>query len=144
LAEARALVKHERATLATLDEEGWPYASLVMVAPDPRNLPLLLLSDLAQHTKNIERDARAALLFDGTAGMTEPLAGPRLTVMGRMAPAPEAEAMAGYLACHPGAAAWARFGDFHLYRLHPAKAHLVAGFGRIAWIAPNGLFSREE
>lgn len=141
IAAARTLLTSNRAVLATLDNGGAPYVSLVLVAPDERNTPLLLLSDLAEHTKNIRRDPRASLLFDGTAGLAEPLAGPRLTVMGRIEPAPEPAALARYVARHPGAEAWAAMGDFRLYRLQPTRAHLVAGFGRIAWIEAAALFS---
>ena len=104
-------------------------------------MPLLLLSDLAEHTKNIKRDGRASLLYDGTEGMAEPLSGPRLTVMGAVEPAPEPADRDRYLARQPGAAAWAALPDFRLYRLRPARAHLVAGFGRIAWIDAAILFS---
>lgn len=141
LAAARALLASGRAALATLDAEGWPYVSLVLAAADERGMPLLLLSDLAEHTRNIGRDDRASLLFDGTAGLAEPLAGPRLTVLGRIAPAPDPAALARYVARHPGAEAWTAMRDFRLYRLVPTRAHLVAGFGRIAWIEAAALFS---
>src|SRR4051812_37720843 len=57
--EARA------ATLATIarDPEGFPYASLVTVAVDASGRPLLLLSQLAEHTKNLERRADASILL---------------------------------------------------------------------------------
>lgn len=138
---ARRVIEGDRAALATLDSEGWPFVSLVLVATDTDGLPLLLLSDLAEHTKNIAADSRASLLFDGTLGMADPLAGPRLTLMGRIEAAPQADALARYLARHPGAAAWARLRDFRLYRLVPTRGHLVAGFGRIAWIDAAALFS---
>jgi hypothetical protein len=141
---ARALAAGDRAALASLDGEGWPYVSLVLVTQDDRGYPLLLLSDLAEHTKNIKRDARASLLFDGTADLVEPLAGPRLTVMGRIAPALEPAALTRYVTRHPAAESWAEMGDFHLYRLTPARAHLVAGFGRIAWIEAAALFSAAD
>ena len=140
LAAARALLAGDRAALATLDAQVWPYVSLVLVAQDEGGLPLLLLSDLAEHTKNIRADGRASLLFDGTAGMAEPLAGPRLTLMGRIEPAPEPAALARYIARHPSAEAWAGMRDFRLYRLAPTRGHLVAGFGRIAWIEAAALF----
>jgi hypothetical protein len=136
---ARALAAGDRAALASLDAEGWPYVSLVLVTQDAQGCPLLLLSDLAEHTKNIKRDGRASLLFDSTQDLVEPLAGPRLTVMGRVAPAAEPAALAHYVARHPAAEGWARMGDFHLYRLTPTRAHLVAGFGRIAWIEAAAL-----
>jgi len=141
LATARDLAAGDRAALATLDWAGWPYVSLVLVAQDKPGLPLLLLSDLAEHTKNIRREARASLLFDGTAGMAEPLSGPRLTLMGLVEFAGEEEALTRYIGRHPGAATWAAMRDFRLYRLVPVRGHLVAGFGRIAWIEAHALFS---
>ncbi|MBM3518662.1 MAG: DUF2470 domain-containing protein [Alphaproteobacteria bacterium] len=120
------------ATLATRRKaDGWPFASLVQVAADHDGSPLLLLSALAEHTRNLEAEPRVALLFDGTAGLAEPLTGPRLTVLGAL----EGSALPGhrarYLRRHPGAAAYADFGDFGFYRLVIAEGYLVAGFGRI-------------
>ena len=123
----------DRATLAS-SREGWPYASLVLVALDAGGAPLLLLSDLAEHTKNLKAEPRASLLFDGTAGLNEPLTGSRVTVLGRVERADDPVLIAAFVARHEAASPWTQFGDFHLYRLVPARAHLVAGFGRIAWI----------
>ena len=66
------------------DAAGWPYASLVLVAVDHDLTPILLLSDLAEHTRAIQADGRVSLLFDGTAGLDQPLTGPRVTVVGRV------------------------------------------------------------
>ena len=52
--------------------EGWPYGSLVLTATSHDGSPLLLLSDLSDHIKNLQLDARASLLFDGTAGLKDP------------------------------------------------------------------------
>ena len=112
---------------------GWPYPSLVQVAFDLDGTPLLLLSTLADHTKNIARDPRVGLLFDGTAGLAEPLSGPRLSVLGRAARSEEPRHRARFLARHPGAALYAGFGDFSLYAVSVERAHLVAGFGRVRW-----------
>ena len=55
--------------------DGAAYVSLAMVALDHDATPLLLLSDLADHTKNLKADPRVSLLFDGTEGAPVPLAG---------------------------------------------------------------------
>jgi heme iron utilization protein len=124
-----------RAALGTLEAVGGaPYVSLVMVALDHDASPLLLLSDLADHTRNLKADARASLLFDGTEGRAVPLAAERATVQGRIEPVSDERLLARYLARHPDAAGYAGFGDFNLYRLEIERAHLVAGFGRIHWI----------
>ena len=48
--------------------QGWPYASLVLIAAALDATPLLLISKLAEHTKNIAADPRVSILFDGTEG----------------------------------------------------------------------------
>ena len=124
-----------RVSLATLEAEGGaPYASLAMVALDHGASPLLLLSDLADHTRNLKADPRASLLFDGTADRAVPLAGERASVQGRVERVQDERLLARYVARHPDAAAYATFGDFNLYRMSVERAHLVAGFGRIRWV----------
>ena len=124
-----------RASLGTLEREGGaPYVSLVMVALGHDAAPLLLLSDLADHTRNLKSDARASLLFDGTLDAVVPLAAERATIQGRIARTDDVQLRARYVARHPDAAAYVGFGDFSLYRLEIERAHLVAGFGRIHWV----------
>lgn len=144
----------DRAVLAT-SLEGWPYASLVLVAQDDDGTPLLLLSDLAEHARNLRREPRASLLFDGTSGLDEPLTGPRVTVLGEARlgearlgaveggsePGDEARRRERFLARHPSARRYAGFGDFRLWRLAVTRAHLVAGFGRIHWIEGSRLLA---
>ena len=108
--------------------------SLVNVATDQDGAPLLLLSDLADHTRNLAADQRASLLLDDTGAREDPLAGERLTVQGRLARTGEPEHRRRYLARHPVAAMYADFRDFNFYRLAVERAHLVAGFGRIHWL----------
>nr|WP_295133739.1 DUF2470 domain-containing protein [uncultured Reyranella sp.] len=127
----------DRAALATLlpgEPAGWPYASLVLVAVDHDLSPILLLSDMAEHTKAIKADDRVALLFDGTGGLDQPLTGPRATVLGRAERTGDERLKARFLARHPDAALYAGFKDFGFYRIALERAHLVGGFGKIRWI----------
>ncbi len=149
----RRLVREaERATLASAlarDGSGRPYASLVLSACDHDGSPLLLLSDLADHSKNLAADPRASLLFDGTAGLTDPLTGPRASLLGEIRPIEDEthteRLLSRYTARHPGAAVYAGFADFRLYRMTVESAHLVAGFGRIHWLTgPEVLFDATE
>ena len=142
-ATARRLMRAlDRATLAT-SLEGWPYASLVLVALDHDASPLLLLSDLAEHSKNIKRDPRLSLLFDGTAGRDDPLTGARVSVLGEAHLEIDPRRLARFTARHPAAAGYAGFADFKLYRIAVARAHLVAGFGKINWIAADALLQSD-
>ncbi|WP_395022283.1 hypothetical protein [Dongia sp.] len=119
----------------------FPFVSLVLPARDGTGQPLLLLSDLSDHAKNLKRDPHASLLYDGTLGLAEPLTGARVTLIGRVAAADTPENRARYLAAQPSAQGYAGFGDFHLYRFEIQEALLVAGFGRIHRIPGNALLS---
>src|ERR1700757_4306675 len=130
----RLLRRQQRGTLAT-SMGGAPYASLVLIAADLDASPLLLFSDLAQHSRNIAFDPRVSLLLDATEGHPDPLTGPRLTLLGRAQPTDDRRCLARFIAHHPTSAGYAGFGDFHLYRVEVERGHLVAGFGRIEWIA---------
>ncbi|MSO88700.1 MAG: DUF2470 domain-containing protein [Rhodospirillaceae bacterium] len=140
-AQARQLLRAaDRAALGTLlrAEAGghgnWPYASLVLTAVDHDACPILLISTLADHTRNIAVDPHVSLLFDGTAGFAEPLTGPRVSVQGRATRTDDAHLRTRFIARHPSASFYAGFKDFSVYRVTVERAHLVAGFGRIHWI----------
>lgn len=117
--------------LATLmPGTGDPYCSLVNVATDFDGAPLLLLSTLAMHTKNLLADPRASLMLDERKD-GDPLEGARVMLMGTIEPTGDPAARSRYLARQPEAEMFAGFKDFALYRMTVARAHLVAGFGRI-------------
>ena len=137
-AVAKSLLRTIRAgTLATLDRNtGHPFASLVNVATDADGSPLILVSRLSTHTANLERDGRASILLAET-GKGDPLAHPRLTVLGAMAPvdrdgADDARVRRRFLARHPKSELYAGFGDFSFWRMGVASAHLNGGFARAA------------
>ena len=136
--KARALVASAKtATLSTIATRpaGHPFGSLVALAVDDGGRPLLLLSSLAEHTKNLEASPLASILVAGEGG----LAGPRVTLLGQCARVPGGEveaARATYLAAHPDASAWASFRDFAFWRLAIEDVRFVEGFGRMGWIAP--------
>ena len=138
-AEARRLLRgRDHAALATL-MAGRPYVSLVASACDHDGNPLLLLSDLAQHTKNLGETPQVSLLYEDTAGHADPLAGPRLSALGRAERCDDPHALGRFTARHPASAGYAGFADFHLYRVALERGHLVAGFGRIRWIEATSL-----
>jgi putative heme iron utilization protein len=141
---ARGLLRRcGRAALAT-SLRGAPYASLVVYAVDYDASPLLLLSDLAQHSRNIAFDPRVSLLIDGTAGLPEPLSGPRLTLLGQAAAIADRRLRERFTARYPDSKAYAGFADFKLYRVAVERGHLVAGFGRIVWIDRSDLLFSQD
>lgn len=125
-----------KSALATL-EEGHPYASLVLVATEPDGAPVLLISRLAVHTRNVEKDPRVTLLFDGTGEEADPLSGPRVTLRGTLRKTDKPWALRRFLARHPSAEGYAGFADFATYAMDVTGAHFIGGFGRIVDI-PRG------
>lgn len=137
-AVAKTLLRATRAgSLATLDRNtGHPFSSLVNVATDIDGAPLILVSRLSTHTANLEADGRASLLLAAT-GKGDPLAHPRLTVLGAFTPVARDSADAPrvrrrFLARHPKSELYAGFGDFSFWRLGVVSAHLNGGFARAA------------
>lgn len=131
-AAARKLLREGRSgALATLmTPSGDPYCSLVNVATAADGAPLLLLSRLALHTKNILADTRVSLMIDERKP-GDPLEGARVMLMGRACATDDPEARRRYLDRQPEAEMFAGFGDFAFYRIALSAGHLVAGFGRI-------------
>ena len=138
LAAKRALRLAATGSLATLGEGGAPFASLVTVATTPSGEPILLLSQLAAHSRNLARDRRASLLLVAPGGEGgDPLAGARLTLVGSVGDRDADPALRRrFLAKHEEAAGYADFGDFGFHRFRVDGAHLVAGFGRIVALRP--------
>jgi heme iron utilization protein len=137
---AKHLLRSVRAgALATLDREaGFPFASLVTVATDCDGSPLLLMSGLAAHTANLDRDPRASLLL-AQGGKGDPLAHPRLTVVGRLARTEEPRVRSRFLARHPKANLYAGFGDFSFWRMDMTGGHLNGGFARAMTLSAEDL-----
>jgi len=138
---ARSLLRRRReGALATLMAgSGDPYCSLVNVASHADGSPILLISRLAVHTKNILSDPRVSLMLD-ERGKGDPLEGAQIMLQGRAeeVAAPELEGVRRrYLNAHPSAEAFVDFKDFSLFRIRASGTHLVAGFGRIVDLKPQ-------
>jgi heme iron utilization protein len=135
---AKTLLRSTRAgALATIDRNtGHPFASLVNVATDADGSPLILVSRLSTHTANLEVDGRASLLL-ATTGKGDPLAHPRLTLIGTFVQiarddAQEPRMRRRFLSRHPKSELYAGFADFSFWRLKVVSAHLNGGFARAA------------
>jgi len=139
---AKRLLREARGgALATLmPGTGAPYCSLVNVATAADGSPLLLVSTLAIHTRNLLADDRVSLMLDErTTG--DPLEGTRIMLSGTIARSDDPEHRRRYLARQPEAEAFAGFKDFAIYRIDVTACHLVAGFGRIVDLAPAAILT---
>jgi putative heme iron utilization protein len=139
-AAARKLMREGRSgALATLmASTGDPYCSLVNVASAADGSPLLLISRLAVHTKNILADPRVSLMLDERKE-GDPLEGARVMLMGTAAVTDDPAARRRYLVRQPEAEMFAGFADFAFYRIALKGAHFVGGFGRIVDLKPEDI-----
>jgi heme iron utilization protein len=128
--EARRLLRAARVGTIATSAGGQPFASLITPATAPDGSPLLLLSDLSEHTGHLRADPHCALLLAGAAPDPNPQLIPRVTVTGLAEVVDSPTLKARYLAVHPYAALYADFADFHLWRVRPTGGLWVGGFGR--------------
>jgi putative heme iron utilization protein len=139
---ARALLAAESVgVLSTISvhRPGFPYGSVTPYALSARGEPLLLLSRLAAHTKNLLADPRASLFVGDRSAAEDPQAGARVSLLGRVSPLPaqgeeEPDGRSRYLTVWPRAANYLALGDFSFWRLEVEEARLIAGFGEIRWL----------
>lgn len=114
----------------------FPFASLVTIATAYDGAPLLLLSQLAVHTQALNADPRCSLLLSKpVTGPGDPLAQPRLSLVGRIERLDRQHPQRGWMLQrfverHPRASLYAGFPDFDLYRVEIAAALLNGGFAR--------------
>ena len=143
---ARTLVAQiSTGTLCTLalEPEGYPYGSFVTVAFHEGN-PVFLISALAEHTRNLERDPRASLLV-AESGADDPLANGRVTLLGPCTRVEEdgGRARAAFLSVHPQAAYYADFRDFGFWCLRVNAIRYIGGYGRMSWISQEDWLAAE-
>jgi heme iron utilization protein len=135
------LTRAQEGTLATQSRRhpGFPFASLMPYALDPAGHPLVLVSDLAVHTRNLKADDRASLLVtEPQAEDRNALGLARVTLMGPMpATTPEETEVVReiYLERHSDAGYWVDYPDFHFRRMEVQEIYYVGGFGVMGWVA---------
>lgn len=131
----------------SVTEPGFPYVTLLPYVLDDECRPLFLLSDLAEHTRNVKADPRVSLLVaDGVGG---PQQQARMTLLGRMTAVElDGAERERFLRYSPESEDFLAFGDFRFYRLDPLKVRFIAGFGKMGWSEaeafPRGLGGADE
>ncbi len=137
--QARTLVYQAKVgSLSTLSAKhpDWPFGSVMPYGLDAEGQPTFLISTMAMHTQNLQRDARASLLVTSDGGEA-PLEAARITLMGRVTPVQDETlplVRSAYLSRHPEAAQWVAFDDFAFYRMAITETYYVGGFGVMGWI----------
>jgi len=135
--EARRLLRaHRYGALSTLSKklDGYPFGSITPYVVDQDGSLLILISGLAEHSKNIQHDPRVSLITHNQHDPQIQMQG-RVTVLGDARPIIEAQ-QAGkrYLRHFPEAAAYLALADFSFWRIHPVAIRYIAGVGRIHWL----------
>lgn len=134
--EARTLVAATNvAALATLTADGDPWASVITYGALDDGAPVLCLSRLAEHGRNVAADPRASLVISQVDRPADPLAGARVTLAGRVTPPTDtaslAVARAAHLTAVPAASTYIDFSDFSLWILQVERVRWVGGYGRM-------------
>ena len=126
------------AVLSTISKrvEGFPFGSVAPFILDHAGRPVILISTLAEHTKNIDADPRVSLIVQPYAPDMQVTG--RATLLGRAEKlADKSELGARYLRFHPQAADYFTMHDFSFYRIEPVRVRWIGGFGRIHWVEPE-------
>jgi putative heme iron utilization protein len=143
--DAKLLLRKSRnGMLCTISKKiaGWPFGSIAPYALDARGSPILFISTIAEHTKNLDADDRVSILVQEEAADGDVQAHGRITVLGRasrVGAEEVADVRARYLERTPSAAGYAEAHDFHFYRIVPEHVRFIGGFGKIFWLQPEKL-----
>ncbi|TJY59479.1 HugZ family protein [Sinimarinibacterium sp. CAU 1509] len=124
----------------SLEVPGYPFGSVITFAPDRGGRPIILISDIAQHTHNIKADARVSLTL--TEGGDDVQSTGRVTIVGNAHPVADGEiddVAARYYRRFPHASDYHKAHDFSFFRIDPVRVRYIGGFGRIHWVSANEL-----
>ncbi|MGA8008341.1 MAG: DUF2470 domain-containing protein [Thiomonas sp.] len=137
--EARLFMRnHQNGVLSTLSKrlDGFPFGSVSPYVLDHDGNPVILISTLAEHTKNIDADPRVSLIAHPCAEDMQ--AAGRVTLIARAERLPDKTGFgARYLRYLPQAEGYFAMHDFHFYRLVVEDVRYIGGFGKIHWIRPE-------
>ncbi|NLD08233.1 MAG: DUF2470 domain-containing protein [Xanthomonadaceae bacterium] len=120
----------------TLGLEGYPFGSVVPFCLNSRGEPILLISDLAQHTKNLKENPKASLMIHNI-DQDNIQKGWRLTVIGDITPIDLSEyddIADRYERFFGESRRYHEVHDFNFYQLTPKKYRYIHGFGEIHWV----------
>lgn len=143
---ARRLLNHQSfGVLSThsIDVPGYPFGSIAPYTLNYDGEPIILISTIAQHTRNIKENNKVSLtVFDPHAD--DPQAASRLTWIGDAESIDpfDADSRDRYLRYFPSAESYFQTHDFSFYRIGLRRARFIGGFGDIYWIAPDAMLAR--
>lgn len=136
--KARNLMLNEyQGVLSTLsvDVPGFPFGSVVPYCLDRKGRPVILISRIAQHTKNIEADQKVSLIV-AESGADDVQANGRVTYLGKaqQVPIDDQDTVDRYYKYFPDAVSYHKAHSFDLFFIEPHRIRFIGGFGQIHWI----------
>lgn len=121
-----ALATHSQAV------PGYPFATVLPFALDSAHQPWVLMSELAEHCRNVRLDGRVSMLFNEST--EETLTARRMTIVGDLyAQSPDALTRQRLLRYQPEFEDYLELGDFNFFRLQPRRVRYIGGFGQMGW-----------
>lgn len=135
---ARSLMMSEyQGILSThsVEARGYPFGSVTPYCFDRKGRPVILISHIAQHTKNIKADPKVSLIVM-ERDMDDVQANGRVTYLGEAMPIPsdDADTMQRYYRYFPDARDYHKTHDFDFYYLEFYRVRFIGGFGKIYWL----------
>jgi putative heme iron utilization protein len=122
--------------------DGYPFGSVAPFVIDHHCQPVILISNIAEHTKNIALNPKVSLLVFATGDDLQ--ANARLTLLGeavKIFKDEDADLRMRYLRYLPQADSYFDMHDFAFYRIHIHQARYIGGFGKMSWLSDVDLFS---
>ena len=131
------------------DSQTFSYSTFTMVAFDYDLSPILLLSNLSEHTTNILNNQDVSLMlceeqklyqffpkFENkipSIDYEDPMSRPRITLIGRIKKTNDIHIKKRFLSRHPASKLYSNFGDMNFYKINIKSAHLIGGFAQVKW-----------
>lgn len=145
-------VKNKKNFLLFANNKIVPYCTFVMVAFDYDCSPIILLSDLSEHTKNINKNKTVSIMFceeqplsdyfpkfqkkiklNSVISYEDPMSRPRVTVIGDLEKTNHENQRRRFISRHPESKLYSSFADMNVYKLNIKSAHLTGGFAKVKW-----------
>jgi putative heme iron utilization protein len=136
------LLEQSFGILSTISQDvpGFPFGSVTPYCVDDDCRPILYISTIAQHTKNILADSRVSLtVIEADDESDDVQSRGRVTYIAKAVPVRESleDIRARYVRYFPTAAAYDQTHDFSFFRLDPVRIRFIGGFGKIFWVEAN-------
>ena len=123
----------------SLDVPGYPFGSVTPYSVDYQCRPVIYISQIAQHTRNIIKDQRVSLTVVEDGDSDDVQSRGRVTVIANARPLPDDQsaARARYFRYFPSARQYDQTHDFAFFRLELVRVRFIGGFGQIYWVEPS-------